>query len=226
MTEINNFKQKLFCWGGGDQAICMLPILAKMGIKYDVVVDEIKDQVDFNCSLFLKSKDDFIHWAKNRDFSNWSFIIAIGNPYGFVRCEIHDWLKSIGMSPVTICSESAYLEKDVILGEGCQIMNKALLSTKAVIGDQCILNTNCLVEHHCNLSSGVEIGPSATLCGRVIIERYSWVGAGATVLPRLNIGANSIIGAGSTLCKSAEDASVYAGVPAKFLKENQFRPVS
>jgi acetyltransferase-like isoleucine patch superfamily enzyme len=99
-------------------------------------------------------------------------------------------------------------------------MNGAIISTLVKIGKQVIINTRSTIEHHGYIDKGVEIGPCATLCGRVTVNKYSWVCAGATVLPRIIIGKNSIIGASAMVGKNVPDDSVFVGVPAKFLKSN------
>ena len=52
----------------------------------------------------------------------------------------------------------------------------------------------------------------------VKIRRNAWIGAGATVCPGVTIGENSIIGAGSVVTKDVPSNTLYAGVPAKFIK--------
>ena len=52
----------------------------------------------------------------------------------------------------------------------------------------------------------------------VKIRRNAWIGAGVTVCPGVTIGENSVIGAGSVVTKDVPSNTVYAGVPAKFIK--------
>lgn len=53
---------------------------------------------------------------------------------------------------------------------------------------------------------------------RVKVKRNAWIGAGAIVCPGVTIGENSVIGAGSVVTKDVPDNCVYAGVPAKFIR--------
>lgn len=52
----------------------------------------------------------------------------------------------------------------------------------------------------------------------VKIKYNAWIGAGATICPGVTIGENSVIGAGSVVTKDVPNNTVYAGVPAKFIK--------
>ncbi|WP_066874463.1 sugar O-acetyltransferase [Clostridium mediterraneense] len=52
----------------------------------------------------------------------------------------------------------------------------------------------------------------------VKIKRNAWLGAGVTICPGVTIGENSVIGAGSVVTKDVPSNTVYAGVPAKFIK--------
>lgn len=53
----------------------------------------------------------------------------------------------------------------------------------------------------------------------VFIGRNVWVGANVTILPGCSIGDNSVIGAGSVVTKFVPSNEIWAGVPAKKLKE-------
>ncbi|PSB08086.1 hypothetical protein C7B62_17950 [Pleurocapsa sp. CCALA 161] len=61
----------------------------------------------------------------------------------------------------------------------------------------------------------------------VIIAENVWLGAGVTVLPGCAIGKNSIVGAGSVVTKSIPNNQVWAGVPAKKIREiKDFEPLA
>ncbi len=53
----------------------------------------------------------------------------------------------------------------------------------------------------------------------VVLEKNVWIGDSATVCKGVTIGENSIIGAGSVVTKDVPKNSVYAGNPAKLVKE-------
>lgn len=53
----------------------------------------------------------------------------------------------------------------------------------------------------------------------IIIEDDVWIGANAIILPGVRVGRHSVIGAGSVVTKSVEPFSLYAGVPARKIKD-------
>lgn len=226
MTRIllNNFMNQLVCWGGGDQSIVLKPIIERLGSAYDIIIDDTPGLISpFNNIELLHGKAKFEQWLKGRNTSQMGFVIAIGNPYGFARCALHDYLISKGLTPINVCDPSALLDNDIYIEDGVQIMKGAIINTEAHIGRQCIINTRSVIEHHCKLDEGIEVGPGAVLCGRVDIGKCSWVGAGATILPRISVGINSIVGAGALVHSNIPDNVIYAGVPAKYLKNNQYK---
>ena len=52
----------------------------------------------------------------------------------------------------------------------------------------------------------------------ISIAENVWIGAGVTVLPGCGIGKNSVVGAGSVVTKSIPANEVWAGIPAKKLR--------
>ena len=53
----------------------------------------------------------------------------------------------------------------------------------------------------------------------LVIEKYTIIGAGSIVLPGAIIGEGVAIGANSLIIKDCKPWSIYAGSPAKFIKE-------
>jgi maltose O-acetyltransferase len=58
----------------------------------------------------------------------------------------------------------------------------------------------------------------------IIVEDEVWIGANVTVLPGVHIGECSVIGAGSVVTKDVEPYSVYAGVPARKIRDLRDNP--
>lgn len=127
---------------------------------------------------------------------------------------------------------------DVVIQSGVRFTQTDLSSV--TLGDRAFINHDCFIDN----SFPVLVGSSACIAPRVTIlttthdigesQRRtgdgcvrmsvsigsgSWVGAGATILPGANIGQGCIIAAGSLVNRSCEPNGLYAGVPAKRIRE-------
>jgi sugar O-acyltransferase (sialic acid O-acetyltransferase NeuD family) len=203
-------------YGGTGQAKVVRPIVERSGGKVVAVFDDTPDLASpFPDVPILRGYEAFEDWVRGRDPTQIGFSITIGNPHGRVRVRLHDRFVAAGLQPVTVVHHTAFIDDDVVIGEGCQIMPGAIIHAEARIGRQCIINTKASVDHECVLEDGCEVAPGATLCGIVHMETNAWVCAGATVLPRMRIGADAIVGAGAVVNRSVPANVVVVGVPAR-----------
>ena len=63
------------------------------------------------------------------------------------------------------------------------------------------------------------------LVGDIEIGNDVFVGAKAIILPGLKLGNGSVVGAGSVLTKNTDEFKIYAGNPAKYIKERLFKNI-
>ena len=54
---------------------------------------------------------------------------------------------------------------------------------------------------------------------KIIVKDDTWIGAGAVIMPGVTIEKNCIIGAGAVVLRDTEPYSIYAGVPAKKIRD-------
>lgn len=104
------------------------------------------------------------------------------------------------------------LGKDVFINKSCTFVDLGgiELEDKVLIGPEVkILSVN----HPLDVKNR-----RGVILKSVKIKRNAWLGAGTIVCPGVTIGENSVIGAGSVVTKNVPDNAVYAGVPAKFIK--------
>jgi sugar O-acyltransferase (sialic acid O-acetyltransferase NeuD family) len=218
----------VLAWGLGDQFRVMLPIMRAAGVYTSVGIDDTinarstwKD--DFPT---LRNWSECQAWLRASGFSTVDFVIGVANPYGATRVALALHLEQLGHRPLQVISKLSKISASADLGSGSQIMPMAFIHEYVSTKEQVIVNTGAVVEHDCVLEAGSEIGPNATLCGRVHVDGNAWVGAGAVVLPRLTIGKNAIVGAGAVVTRSVPPGHVVAGNPARRLLDSDWDGMS
>ncbi|HSN09033.1 MAG TPA: gamma carbonic anhydrase family protein [Hanamia sp.] len=123
---------------------------------------------------------------------------------------------------------NATLCGDVIMGDDCSVWFNAVLRgdvNSIRMGDKVNVQDGAVI--HCTyqksktiIGNNVSIGHNAIVHG-CVIEDNVLVGMGAIIMDHTKIGTNSIIAAGSVVLENTmvEPGSIYAGVPAKKVKD-------
>lgn len=125
-------------------------------------------------------------------------------------------------------AETATIIGDVVIGNGCSVWFGAVLRGDVApirLGDRVNVQDNAVIHgtferHDTVIGSDVSIGHGAIVHGAKIQDRVL-VGMGAIVLDAAVVEHDTIIAAGAVLTggKTAESHGVYAGTPAKRIKE-------
>lgn len=125
-------------------------------------------------------------------------------------------------------SENATIVGDVEVGDDCSIwfnavlrgdVNSIKIGNKVNIQDGAVLH--CLYEKSkVTIGNNVSIGHNVIIHGATIKDNVL-IGMGAIVMDHVVVGENSIVAAGSVVLDSTviEPGSLYAGVPARFVKK-------
>ena len=123
---------------------------------------------------------------------------------------------------------NATIVGDVKMGHDCSVWFNAVIRgdvNKITIGNKVNVQDGAII--HCTyekcgtlIENNVSIGHNAIVHGCVIHENVL-VGMGAIVMDNCVVGSNSIIAAGSVVLENTiiEPGSIYAGVPAKKVKD-------
>lgn len=142
-------------------------------------------------------------------------------------------IKSVrGFSPQigenTFLAENATIIGDVVIGRDCSIWFNAVLRgdvNSIRIGDRVNVQDGTVIHTLYQKSvsiigNDVSIGHNVVIHGAKI-ENGALIGMGAVVLDHAVIGEGAIIAAGSVVLSGTqvEPGSIYAGVPAKFVKK-------
>ena len=114
---------------------------------------------------------------------------------------------------------------------------KLLYPSNIVIGHNSIINWNVLIDGRGSeviIGNNVDIAPEVNIwtlqhnpdsevhgvkSAEVIIEDFCWIGNRAIILPGVKLAEGTVIAAGSVVTKSTNSYCLYAGVPAKKIRE-------
>ena len=135
------------------------------------------------------------------------------------RHEMFEKLIKLGFRATNFISKNAYVDSDVELGTGIQVFQKAIIQTGCVLHNNISVGAGAIIEHDSELEEGTFVAPGALVLGGVTLGRNSTVLAGAIILPGKRIGEGSVVGAGSVVLSDVPPFAVYAGNPAKHIRD-------
>lgn len=154
---------------------------------------------------------------------------------------LYDFLiKNVSIMPMRFSKWLAYYYPDA------RIRKKYLSKTNVFMGEGTLANIGLIgianADYPVYIGENVSIAPYCTLVtcssanngtsinqipyvsevitkhASITIEDNVWIGANVTILPGVTVGTHSVIGAGSVVTENVDPFSIYAGVPAKKIR--------
>lgn len=126
-----------------------------------------------------------------------------------------------------------HVSKTFFIGGKCTIAKDLIASEYSYIGPNCLIGPKVSIGKYTMLANNVSIvggdhlfsNPNIPIIfsGRpelkeTIIGEDVWIGAFSIIMSGVTIGNGSIIGAGSVVTKNIPPYTIFAGVPAKYIK--------
>ena len=145
------------------------------------------------------------------------FTIGIGGPK--LRDMLYKKFVLLGGRLTSTISTTAYIGNyGNRIDEGCNIMQKVVLTNDIVLKIGVVINQMTSIGHDVVVGEFSEICPNVSISGNCTIGNHVFIGTGAIVLPKITIGNNVVVGAGSVVTKDLPDNCVAVGIPAKIIK--------
>ncbi len=132
-------------------------------------------------------------------------IIGPSNLYG---CEIGD---------DTFIGPFVEIQKSAVVGKRCKVQSHSFICELVSIGDDCFIGHGVAFIND-TFSSGGPAGGRKELWKPTRVGNKVSIGSNATILP-VSICDGAVIGAGAVVVKDINKPGIYAGNPARLLRE-------
>jgi acetyltransferase-like isoleucine patch superfamily enzyme len=109
------------------------------------------------------------------------------------------------------------IQKDVLIGDNCKIQSHSFICELVTIGNNCFIGHGVMFINDL-FSKGKPAGGKKELWKSTRIGCNVSIGSNATILP-ISICDGVVIGAGAVVTKDIREKGIYAGNPAKKIKE-------
>jgi acetyltransferase-like isoleucine patch superfamily enzyme len=109
------------------------------------------------------------------------------------------------------------IQRKVKIGKGTKVQSHSFICELVTIGDNCFIGHGVMFVNDL-FSDGKPAGGDQSKWKYTNIGNNVSIGSNATILP-VEICNNVVIGAGSVVTKSIQKSGIYAGNPAKLIRE-------
>lgn len=112
---------------------------------------------------------------------------------------------------------------NVVLHTGAEIGNNTCID-RAVLGST-VIGENVKIDNLVHIAHGVQVGKNslvianAMIAGSVTIGENCWIAPSVSVIQKTSVGEDTIVGLGSVVIRDVESHAIYAGIPAKKLRD-------
>ena len=121
-------------------------------------------------------------------------LVTIGN--NVLRERLYQEAVSIGFTSPNIIHPSVYISPHAHIGNGCVILNNAVVQNNARCGDGCILNAGVELHHDSSIGSYCLVYTNSVIRSLTSVGDRVWIGSTATVSTSAVVPNDTTIGDG------------------------------
>ena len=132
-----------------------------------------------------------------------------------LRTRLYKQVKESGYSVASYVSSSAFVWRNVEIGENCFILEHNVLQSGVRIGNNVTMWSANHVGHHSVIKDNCFVTGHVLIAGRSEIGENCFLGASSCIGDYVSVAEDCIIGAGAVVLKDTEMRKVYRGNPAQ-----------
>jgi sugar O-acyltransferase (sialic acid O-acetyltransferase NeuD family) len=110
------------------------------------------------------------------------------------------------------------LGSKVKIGVGSFIGANCIITDNVTMGNHCLLNRGNQIGHDCVIGNYFSMMPGSIVSGECVIANCVYIGTNSSIREKISICKNVKIGLNSGVVKNIKRSGIYAGLPAKYIK--------
>ena len=125
---------------------------------------------------------------------------------------------TLGRDVTFLGINTLFIGNNVYIAKGCWLnaLGTIEIQDDVMLAPYCVLATT----KHTYKNNSFKYGK--TILKKILISKGSWISAHCTIVQNVIIGKSNIIAANSVVTRNTKDFKIYAGVPAKEIKEIEY----
>jgi sugar O-acyltransferase (sialic acid O-acetyltransferase NeuD family) len=147
-------------------------------------------------------------------------VVCVGNPRDYtVRQRL---VRRLGLPAdryATVVHPAAAIGAGSVVGPGCVLLAGTVLTADVTVGSHVAVMPQAVLTHDDRIGDHVTVASGVRLGGSAVLETGAYVGAGALIREGVTVGAWSLIGMGSVVLHDVPPAEIWAGNPARKLRD-------
>ncbi len=158
-------------------------------------------------------------WFSTNEAQGVKAVCAVGAPE--VKRKLVNKAKALHVEFTNLIHPKTAITDHVAWGEGIIVCAGCVITNNIVIKDHVHLNLNSTVGHDAVLEDYITTAPGVHINGNNVIEEGAYLGTGANLSEKLVVGRWSRVGAGAAVMGHIPPNTTAVGCPAKVVKTRE-----